>query len=306
MRMKQFFLQPLAALFLSGSCFLQAFAAEEVLLETEQTRVTSTDFEANLVRIPQEHRMEVLASKERIRNLLENLLINKTLAAQARSAGLDREPAVGKELELATDRVLAQARVNRAVEELALPNFDVRAQELYKVNIASYTQPEKVHVSHILVEAKKRTPEEALKLIQEVRAKAVAGKPFEALAQEYSDDPSAKQNKGDLGFFAAGKMVKPFSDAAFAMTKSGEISDPVKTDFGYHILQFHEKLPKHVRPFEEVKQEILNELKNSYIAEYRKKLVGVVLADPSIKLNEAAVDRFLTHLDIANVEKPTK
>lgn len=302
--MKHFLIKPIAALLLAVCCSVQAFGAEEILLETKQARITSLDFEANLARIPQEHRAEVLASKERIRTLLENLLINKTLAAQARSAGLDRDPALVKEVELAVDRLLAQARVNRAVEALALPNFDVRAQELYKVNIANYTQPDKVHVSHILVEAKKRTPEEALQRIQEVRAQAVGGKPFEALAQEYSDDPSAKQNKGDLGFFEAGKMVKPFSDAAFAMTVPGELSGPVQSNFGYHLIRFHEKQPKQVRPFDEVKPEIINELKNKYIAEYRHKLIGEILSDPSIKLNEAAVDRFLTHLDPGSVDKP--
>lgn len=302
--MRYFSLATPAALFLMACCCLEAYGAEEVLLETKQVRITNLDFEVYVARIPAESRAEVLASKPRIRSLLENLLVSKTLAAQARSAGLERDPAVAKEIEQADDRVLALARSNAAVAALTIPNFEKRASELYKVNIENYTRPAQVHASHILVDTKTRKPEEALKRAEEVRTLALAGKPFETLVEEYSDDPSAKQNKGDLGFFESGRMVKPFSDAAFAMQRRGEISAVVKTSFGYHIIQFHEMKPKQVRPYAEVKAELLKELHDKYIAEYRKKLVSDVLADPTIKLNEAAVDRFHTKLDFGNAEAP--
>jgi parvulin-like peptidyl-prolyl isomerase len=111
---------------------------------------------------------------------------------------------------------------------------------------------------------------------------------------EYSEDPSAKSNQGDLGFFEAKRMVKPFADAAFAMSTPGEISEPVKTNFGYHIIQFHEKKPKTVRSFEEVKDKIIQGEREKFLADYRKKYLAEILVDPSLKLNEEAADRFLT------------
>lgn len=271
---------------------LQAASAEQVLLESDQVKITSMDFDAEVERIPVEHREEFLSSKVRIRKLLENMLVYKTLAEQARKAGIDKEPQIKKRLELAADKLLSQEQTNRSVDSLKLPNFESRARELYKINIGQYTLPEKVNVLHILVDSQNRTDEEALKRIQEVRAKALEGMPFDALAQEYSDDPSAKENKGNLGFFEAGKMVKPFSDAAFALSVPGEISEPVKTQFGYHIIRLLEKQAAKLRPFDEVKTEIVKGLQDKYIADYRQEQVGKIISDPSLKLHEEAVDRY--------------
>lgn len=278
-------------------CTTQAIAEDHLLLETKKVRITSTDFEASLVRIPEENRAEVLASRARIGKLLENLVINKTMASQAREAGIDRDPALKKQMELATDNVLAQAYVNRQIKELELPNFETRAKELYRLDIEKYTIQARVHASHILVETKNRTQEEALKRIQDIRSQALEGKSFETLAQEYSDDPSAANNKGDLGFFEPGRMVKPFSDAAFTLTKPGEISDPVRTVFGYHIIQFHEKQPKQTKQFEDVRPEIIKILSDQYFAEHRQKLVNEILTDPSMILHEEAISRYQTKLD---------
>jgi peptidyl-prolyl cis-trans isomerase C len=278
-------------------CTSPALSVEQVLIESDQVRITSLDFEADLMRIPPEHRPEVLASKARIAKLLENLLVNKTLAAQARSAKIDREPVMGKQIELAADRLLAQEQINRITKAVVLPNFDARARELYQIDIDKYTLPAKVHVSHILVDTKNRTPEEALQRIKQARDQALGGKKFEALALEYSDDPSVKSNNGDLGFFEEGKMVKPFSDTAFAMSSPGDISEPVKTVFGYHIIQLHEKQQKQVRSFEAVKEKIILGERESYLNQYRATLFGGILTDPLLKLNEEAVNRFWTNLD---------
>ena len=85
-----------------------------------------------------------------------------------------------------------------------------------------------VRASHILV----KTEDEAKSLLEEIRA----GKPFEVAAEEVSLCPSG-QNGGDLGFFGKGMMVKPFEDAVFAMEKIGEVSEPVQTKFGWHLIQ---------------------------------------------------------------------
>ena len=92
-------------------------------------------------------------------------------------------------------------------------------------------------------------------------------------------------------------MVKPFSDAAFAISAPGDISEPVKTIFGFHIIQLNEKKPKLVRSFEEVKEKIIQGEREKYLNEYRKTLVGGILTDPSLKLNEEAVNQFWTNPD---------
>lgn len=105
----------------------------------------------------------------------------------------------------------------------------------------------KIRASHILVEDEKKA--------NEVKKKLDEGKSFEELAKEYSTDGSAA-NGGDLGWFGKGQMVKEFEEAAFKL-KEGEISDPVKTDYGYHII----KVTQTVKPFEEMKDELKEEVK---------------------------------------------
>jgi len=103
----------------------------------------------------------------------------------------------------------------------------------------------KVAASHVLIQYKgsmrsaptvTRSKEEAKKLAGEVLAKAKKGQDFAGLAKQYSDEPGAKDRAGALGKFGKGQMVKPFSDAAFAL-KPGEISGVVETDFGFHVIK---------------------------------------------------------------------
>lgn len=102
-------------------------------------------------------------------------------------------------------------------------------------------------------------------------------------------------------------MVKPFSDTAFAMSAPGDISEPVKTMFGYHIILLHEKQPKVVKSFDDVKEKIIQGEREKFVSEYRSKLIGGILNDQSLKLNEEAVNRFWTNLDAkSGDEKPSK
>lgn len=123
------------------------------------------------------------------------------------------------------------------------------------MNVLSADLPriqEQIWVQHILVE-------DELTAI-EVTDKLADGQDFAVLAAEYSSDDSNKDNGGDLGWFARGVMVPPFDEAAFAL-EVGEISDPVQTDFGWHILQTlgKELLPIDEAAFEEIRNEVFSE-----------------------------------------------
>ena len=111
-----------------------------------------------------------------------------------------------------------------------------------------------------------RNPEEKAakeKKAKEVLAKAKKGN-FEALAKEFGEDPT-KDRGGDLGYFTKGRMVKPFEDAVFAL-KEGEISEPIRTDFGLHIIQLTSIKPASVKSFDEVRGQIESELKGQAAA----------------------------------------
>jgi len=125
-------------------------------------------------------------------------------------------------------------------EELAAPYLtDVKYSEQMVSDLYERTTKE-VNASHILLMVPKdvtiEKDEEILKKIVEIRNEIIAGKDFDEAAIEYSEDPSAKTNKGNLGYFTAFQMVVPFENAAFT-TPVGEISQPVRSSFGYHILK---------------------------------------------------------------------
>lgn len=278
-------------------CILCVAHADDVIVKSSQFEITSSDFEARLQRIPEDYRAEIRGSKAKISKMLEELLVNRGLAQHARNEGLDKTPQFRKQVELQEDSMLSMVWLDKQVDALKLPSFDERAKELYLLDEKKYEIPAKVHASHILVDAKSRSKQEALARAREIREKLLQGASFEAMAEEFSDDPSAKKNKGDLAFFEATKMVKPFSDAAFAMSKPGEISEPVYTNYGYHLIKLHELKPARLKPFEEVKGEIINGMRDRYRQEYRQSMINEIKTDPSLKLNVEEIDKFYVDLE---------
>jgi peptidyl-prolyl cis-trans isomerase D len=137
------------------------------------------------------------------------------------------------------------------------------ASDYYEGNIEQFKSPETVKARHILIKVDENaTPEqveEARQRIEDVHQKAIAGEDFTKLAAEFSEGPTKKKG-GDLGTFRRQDMVKPFSDKAFAM-QAGEISEPVRTEFGWHIIKVEQVNPASVRSLDEARPEIEAKLK---------------------------------------------
>lgn len=150
---------------------------------------------------------------------------------------------------------------------------DEQAMDFYKKNGNSFKDAESVHAAHILIKVDNKMSDEDKKAaknkIEDILSKARAGEDFAELAKKYSEGPSASRG-GDLNYFTRGQMVKEFEGVAFNL-KKGEISDAVKTQFGYHIIKAYDKKEGGgVRPFAEVKNSILNFLKQSEIQQKTK------------------------------------
>lgn len=162
---------------------------------------------------------------------------------------------------------------------------EVRA--FYDNNPETFTMPEQMRASHILIMADPKATEADK---QKARAKAddllkqiKAGADFAKLAQEQSGCPSSKQG-GDLGFFGKGQMVKPFEDAVWAM-KPGEVSGVVETQFGYHIIKLTEKRAKDKMPFDALKGRIEESLKQRKIGEQVTALMEAAKKSAKIENN---------------------
>lgn len=168
----------------------------------------------------------------------------------------------GARFEEGPRRVLQVATVDRAaLGDLKVD--DAALKQAYDQKRATYAQGAQVKARHILFQAgNEAAVAEAMKKALALRAKLVKGGDFAKAAEEESQDPSAKGNGGDLGWFSKDRMVPEFSAAAFAM-KEGEISQPVKTQFGVHLIKLEGRKAEQVTPFEEVKEQLRNELEQS-------------------------------------------
>lgn len=271
----------------------QAHATDDdpVLASWRNLQLHRSDFEGAMQRVPEADRQSFRMDLRRITELLTTLMLNRTLADEAKATGIDSDPAIKKELQLTAERILAGYRISAFADALKVPDLTAAAEEHYRLNKSDYLEPARIRASHILINAKKRTDFEARTLAEQVRQMALAGEDFAALAKKYSDDPSAAKNEGNLGIFAKGTMTKQFDDAAFALNAAGEISSVVTTEFGYHIIRLDEKLPRRQRTFAEVKDGLVEQLRTKYIQREKQAYAERITADPTMILNSPEIDR---------------
>jgi peptidyl-prolyl cis-trans isomerase C len=300
----------LALVLLSPGAIAQSGrGSDEVLVENSFAKVTRGDYEAELLRLPPDLRGGFANNGKRVYDLLTRLLLTKSLAAQARAAGLDKAPEVQPRLALEVDRLHAGLQIARLEEEAGRafdsrrPQLEARARELYLANRDKYRVPEQVAASHILFDTKKHTPEEALKLAQETRGKILAGADFNALAKQVSEDPSAQRNGGHIDYFDKAQMDPGFADAAFALKNVNDVSEPVRSSFGYHLIRLEGRRPATARTFDEVKESILAAERTRFIDEQRDAALAPVKNDPATKVNQAAVDALIIAIDPEKASK---
>ena len=182
-----------------------------------------------------------MPSEERRAFLVTVLIDMKVMAKAALDQQMDQTETFKRRLRYLEERALRRAYFAETIAAGVTPDA---VQKAYEAFVAAFQSQEEVHARHILVASK----EDA----DAIKAELAAGKPFEQLATEKSTDPSGAQNGGDLGFFGRGMMVKSFEDAAFALAEPGQISEPVESQFGWHIIKLEEKRQSQPPTIEEV------------------------------------------------------
>lgn len=239
-------------------------ADDRVVMKHDATEIRQSDIvRAAKSFVPPDQLGVLFSDEKKLRDTIARVFVQRKLAeeAQARALSVDEKAL----LEDARLRALSQLQIEYLVAKRPEPNFEAAAHEAYLAKKESYATPQRVHVEHILINTKTRSDAEALSRAEEVRRLVFEGKrAFGDLAKEYSDDPSASRNGGDLGFFARGAMVKPFEEAAFSMSKEGQVSAPVKTDFGYHVIRFMGREAAGYTPFDQIKEELIKEEKAKF------------------------------------------
>ena len=246
-------------------------------------------------------------------NILDSLIEREVLYQQSQQVGIqvtdqkvdDQLAAIKKRFPNETEYKNALGKMNLSEEEVKVQikrGLSIRelidqqitskvvisdedSKAYYDKNPQMFKQPEQIKASHILIKVDAKADEakkvEARKKIEEVQQKLKDGGDFAALAKEYSEGPSSTKG-GDLGYFRRGQMVKPFEDAALAL-KPNEVSDVVETRFGYHLIIVYDKKPEQTLAYAEVKDKIIQRMKQEEIEKEAVQYVDKLKKDAKIE-----------------------
>jgi peptidyl-prolyl cis-trans isomerase C len=233
-----------------------AVPPDKVVMTVGDEKLTAGEFDQLVDALPEQVRAAARGPNKR--QFAEQLVRIKIMSQEAHKRKLDENPTVQRQIELQKENLLANVLFQEMAANVKVD--DATAQKYFEQHKTEY---ESVHARHILIRfkgsqlpvaagKKELTEEEALAKAQEIRKKLTAGEDFATLAKTESDDVQTGAKGGDLGTFRRGQMVPEFEQAAFSLPV-GQVSEPVKSKFGYHLI----KVEQHeTKTFAEVKPEL--------------------------------------------------
>lgn len=187
------------------------------------------------------------ASPEERTDIVIRYLVDLRLGARAAmEEGIGEGEDFARRMAYFREKMLMEDYLQNQIDDVVT---EEAARDLFETTTAGVEPEDEVRARHILVEEQ----EEAVAVLERLEA----GEEFAAVAQDVSQDPGSARNGGDLGFFTAGRMVAPFSEAAFAL-EPGEVSEPVETQFGWHVIKVEERRETQMPTFEEMREQIDN------------------------------------------------
>lgn len=278
------------------------FAEGEIFAIQGEQKLEQGELDAAFQQIPQSDRLTFIRNGELVDRLVQNILRTRQIAADARNAGFDQQENVANRMKLEAERELAKAWIEHVVANAPEADFEAMAYEYYLGHPEEFVSVETLDVSHILVSTETRSDEEALAIVDQIATRLKenpAG--FDDLVTQYSDDPAKENNGGRYSQMKRGDMVKPFEEAAFSLTQDGELSDAVKTNYGYHLIRLNARNPEAPLEFEAVKARLVKQERERYLDDYRTRYIRKLTQDP-IELPDGAVEAMLKRYFGENLE----
>ena len=235
----------------------QTDGLDEVFASRGKGQLTHREFDARMDRIPERDQAAFLRDGSRFERIVAELLLQKQLVVEAEAAGFHGDPMVQERVKLAAMTELATAWLDHRIATASDADLETMAKEEYLLTKDKLLTDETRDVSHILISTDERSEEEARLIADEVMSKLADQKhDWVQLVSEYSDDTASAANDGMYKAVKRGDMVPAFERAAFSM-EPGEVSDPILTRYGFHIVHLeHINEPRQVS-FEEIKTSLM-------------------------------------------------
>ena len=288
-------------LFFSGKINSSSEVSENTLASVNGIEITQTDLDEEIAKLPKQiiqsqnkenverlvleqlvlkklllneiEKSDVQVNEDEVQEAIQNAKVQIGVSEEEFKTALEKQ---GLSIKLVEDTYREQLLISKYfLKAVPLPDVsDKTVEEYYNNNKESLQQ---VHASHVLVCwtgktlcQKERTKEDALEMITDTHKKAKAGDDFAELARKYSDDPGAA-NGGDLGFFSKDDMVPEFADAVFKLN-SGDVSEVIETEFGYHVAKVSAKQVSLEELKEPIKKALQREQQQVRLKEYLESL----------------------------------
>lgn len=241
--------------------FSVSYASDKkILAKSDDLIITEDDLNRIIEYYEPERKKAIQQNPQMKLAILKQIISNNLIYKLAEESKFLEKPEIKEQMRLVQEHFVTSVFLKEKVIKNVTVNEE-EAKNFYQMNLQEFVEvPEQVRARHILFRLPPNPTEEDKKKVIE-RAESIIkllkeGADFAEMAKIHSDDPGTKSKGGDLGFFGKGRMVKPFEDAVFSM-KVGEISNPIQTNFGIHIIKLEEKKEAKYKPFEKVKDQVI-------------------------------------------------
>jgi len=237
-----------AGFFVFG-CAQKESSTGSVIAKVNNATITKENFLKESKLVP-EWAKQNFSTKDGKERFLEELIKKELIYQDAKNKGLDKDKEILLQVEEFKKMTLLSLVLKKEIEEKVQVS-DEEAGDFYNKNQDKFKKGEEIRASHILVDTEKEA--------KDILARLKKGEDFAKLAKSLSKDKGSADKGGDLGSFTRGRMVPEFENTAFSL-KPGEVSSPLKTQFGYHIIKLTERKEGAMVPFEEAKETVKRQL----------------------------------------------
>lgn len=269
----------------------------EKLAEQGDVVVTKADLTAFLSRIPEEHRGGFLRSRDRIGRALDNLMLPRLIVAAAKEDGLLDDSEIHGQLYQSAVVLISQEYMDRYFRNQELEDYSAIARELYLTEPERFQSDPTISFTHVLVEVGRERGElGAMRSIFSVYEQLQAGESLDTLASEISDDPAVKDNQGRYSGVEP-ESLDPAVAAALSIMNPGDISEPVRSEFGWHILRLDEKTPAQPLDWEDAQEQALLAARSQHMDTARERLVQRV-REGQMEVDVPELQRFLDQYEL--------
>jgi len=247
---------------------------ETILVSFDGQTITLGEFNQLWEQIPENYKLQLDKS-----TVLDQMISEKLLIQEAINMGLEEDKDALEQIKKITEQILVQTLIEREILDKVKVS-DEETEKYYAENKNDFTEKEQVHLFNILVE----TEEEAQDILERLKT----GADFSEIAKEKSTGPSAAQG-GDLGYLSKGTIIPEIEEVVFAL-EAGEMSEVVKTEYGFHILKVSDKKPEILKTLEEVKEDIIQILLPTKQKEAFENLLEELKSEVEIEINEELLE----------------